>query len=169
MFVYFHFSSFITMSPPFTQKPLFQDPPQTLQLPSPHLRRRMRQFQFAYVTEGYKRFKQLLREAHEKACPHDPQHPPLQSSHSKRQWDGIYRKWRRELHVFDLCYNLTLEQARFTIILMRTTMIYTKTPVNYQNICLNKKNKWQSWDKMSDEEKELVDRLAKLDLLDVTD
>eukprot|EP01111_Echinosteliopsis_oligospora_P011099 TRINITY_DN3575_c0_g1_i1.p1 TRINITY_DN3575_c0_g1~~TRINITY_DN3575_c0_g1_i1.p1 ORF type:complete len:200 (+),score=59.25 TRINITY_DN3575_c0_g1_i1:45-644(+) len=63
------------------------------------LKMRERQIGFGKNTLGYQRYLEMI--PREKRKRGDPMTPDKTRVCSKRSWDGVIRKWRRQLHAFD--------------------------------------------------------------------
>lgn len=66
----------------------------------PHrLSQRLRQIEYGYNTLGYENYARLVPK-HTRTAEH-PRTPNRFKVMSKRAWDGLVRKWRRQLHEYD--------------------------------------------------------------------
>jgi len=60
---------------------------------------RQKQIDYGKNTVGYEKYLKLVPRS--KRGPTDPKTPNIYISNSKRAFDGIVKKWRRELHRYD--------------------------------------------------------------------
>lgn len=63
------------------------------------LARRQKQIDFGKNTLGYDNY--IATVPKEKRTKEHPRTPPMQLKYSRRAWDGIVKKWRKQLHEFD--------------------------------------------------------------------
>ena len=63
------------------------------------LSQRQKQIDFGKNTIGYERYSRQVRR-HERR-PGDPRTPDIREPHSKRQFDGLVKEWRRRLHQWE--------------------------------------------------------------------
>ena len=63
------------------------------------LLQRQKQIDYGKNTVGYEKYLQLVPKS--KRGPTDPKTPNIYVSNSKRAFDGMVKKWRRELHRYD--------------------------------------------------------------------
>jgi len=64
------------------------------------LEQRQNQITLGKATMGYTNYTQLVPKSRRRPRWH-PNTPDPNAQYSKRQWDGLVRKWRRQLHTFD--------------------------------------------------------------------
>jgi len=63
------------------------------------LRQRQKQIDYGKNTRGYERYMELVPKHRRRRS--DPRTPDKHQKYSKRAWDGLVRKWRRDLHRWD--------------------------------------------------------------------
>ena len=80
--------------------PRGKKPPPPIETDERRLMQRRKQVEFGKVTEGYKNYLKLRPK--ERRTKHEPQTPNALQKCSKRSWDGQIRKWRQQLHKYDV-------------------------------------------------------------------